>query len=709
MKKLLILQACLFIASTIVYSQWSWQNPLPQGNALSTISFFDSSHGWVTGAGGILMCTTDAGKQWKVVHTPLMETILQHSFNSQQSGWLLYYPSNKIYHTTDGGNSWGYVSTPPVISPSNSDDLRSIYFVDDSVGMVGGWYGNVLRTTDAGRTWTPITTGINSIVTSFQFLNSKNGFAFTNSRQVLFTIDAGRTWTPFPESIVFIGNVNKSFFIDAQIGWLAGSRGGDIPYTTIGVLATTTDRGTSWKYATFPNTLMDVYFYSHTEGWVADVGGTIYNTVDGGQTWSKLSGTATMFSFVGRSNAWGILNGSQIKATRNGWKVDTAQTSSITSADLQALTVIDQKNAFACGTNATIIGTSNQGNTWTKLHDSSANISLNGICCKGQDEIWAVGSSSIIFHSTDRGINWGVTKIADTSLWLADITFVNDTLGFIISSGSIGNVYKTVNAGRSWVLIASFPDALNKIMFPKAQLGWIAADHAIFRSTDGGNQWSKASSSSFSLDMCARGDSAWFPYGNTLLFTADAGVTWKTQQVVPVTNVWYDVRSVSFVDSRHGWTTISDGRICKSDDAGFTWSDDSLRTSNMLYGIRFASPDRGWVVGTSGTVLRYDNISTSVVRSNREKGFPSVCFLDQNYPNPFNPTTTISFTLPSKLFVTLKIYDVLGKEVSSLVNEDIPAGTHHRTWNASAMPSGVYFYRLQAGSVLETKRLLLLR
>ncbi len=88
------------------------------------------------------------------------------------------------------------------------------------------------------------------------------------------------------------------------------------------------------------------------------------------------------------------------------------------------------------------------------------------------------------------------------------------------------------------------------------------------------------------------------------------------------------------------------------------------------------------------------------------------CFaysLFQNHPNPFNPSTSISFTLPSRSFVTLKIFDLLGREVSTIVSEELPAGDHSRQWNAEDFPSGVYFYRLQAGSFIETKKLVLLK
>jgi hypothetical protein len=83
--------------------------------------------------------------------------------------------------------------------------------------------------------------------------------------------------------------------------------------------------------------------------------------------------------------------------------------------------------------------------------------------------------------------------------------------------------------------------------------------------------------------------------------------------------------------------------------------------------------------------------------------------LSQNYPNPFNPSTVISFSLPSKSFISLKVFDLIGREVATIVSEEMSAGSYSRTLNAEGLPSGVYFYRLQAGPFTETKKLVLLR
>lgn len=100
--------------------------------------------------------------------------------------------------------------------------------------------------------------------------------------------------------------------------------------------------------------------------------------------------------------------------------------------------------------------------------------------------------------------------------------------------------------------------------------------------------------------------------------------------------------------------------------------------------------------------------ATGIV-ANQKHGMDGKFQLSQNYPNPFNPTTTISILLPAASFVSLKMFDALGKEVSVLLSEELPAGMHSRQWNASGFPSGAYFYRLHAGLLTETRKLMLLR
>lgn len=107
------------------------------------------------------------------------------------------------------------------------------------------------------------------------------------------------------------------------------------------------------------------------------------------------------------------------------------------------------------------------------------------------------------------------------------------------------------------------------------------------------------------------------------------------------------------------------------------------------------------------TPTTYIKVNPSIVKNETE--IPMFFLLQQNYPNPFNPTTNIEYRISNIEFVSLKIYDVLGNEVATLVNEEKPAGTYTAEFNAARLSSGVYFYRLQAGNLLQIKKMVLMK
>jgi photosystem II stability/assembly factor-like uncharacterized protein len=157
------------------------------------------------------------------------------------------------------------------------------------------------------------------------------------------------------------------------------------------------------------------------------------------------------------------------------------------------------------------------------------------------------------------------------------------------------------------------------------------------------------------------------------------------------------------------------GMIFKSTTGGDTWDTTAVPTKCNLNAIYFFDENRGFAVGDSGTILYTSSGGVTGVRDRGGK-LPTAYALEQNYPNPFNPSTTIVFHLPGRSFVSLKVFDVLGREVATLVSQELHAGDYPVTWEAAAFPSGVYFYQLsartpsgQAGSFVQTKKLVLVR
>jgi len=155
-------------------------------------------------------------------------------------------------------------------------------------------------------------------------------------------------------------------------------------------------------------------------------------------------------------------------------------------------------------------------------------------------------------------------------------------------------------------------------------------------------------------------------------------------------------------------STAADFAATMVDSAGL--ADTSLAGPGLdSYKVYFWRVKATNALGSSGwsSVFRFRTVQVSTVEA--QEGLPTSYMMSQNFPNPFNPTTTIQFALPQAGRVTLKVYDVLGREEATLVDNEMPAGNFSVRWNAAQSASGVYFFRITAGSFSQTKRMVLVR
>ncbi len=136
------------------------------------------------------------------------------------------------------------------------------------------------------------------------------------------------------------------------------------------------------------------------------------------------------------------------------------------------------------------------------------------------------------------------------------------------------------------------------------------------------------------------------------------------------------------------------------------WIQQNSGTSNPLWNVFFVNPDTGWAVGYNGTILKTTSGGMTSVQTVQNE-MPNNFNLHQNYPNPFNPSTMIKYHLSKPSDVILNVYNLSGQELETLVNGFQTAGEHEITWQPKGLPSGIYFYRLQAGGFSETKKLIL--
>lgn len=149
------------------------------------------------------------------------------------------------------------------------------------------------------------------------------------------------------------------------------------------------------------------------------------------------------------------------------------------------------------------------------------------------------------------------------------------------------------------------------------------------------------------------------------------------------------------------------GSVSYSTDDGTGWSSYNTGLLNSVTCLATA-PDGFVYAGTTGGGI-YRTISRLTSVSGNHSKLPENYSINQNYPNPFNPWTVIGYQLPVNSFVTLKVYDVIGREVTTLVDEREQAGTHNVKFDGTDLPSGVYLYQIIAGNYISTKKMLLLK
>jgi hypothetical protein len=168
----------------------------------------------------------------------------------------------------------------------------------------------------------------------------------------------------------------------------------------------------------------------------------------------------------------------------------------------------------------------------------------------------------------------------------------------------------------------------------------------------------------------------------------------------------------------NGFGGQMEGEIFTTNDGGKTWVRQLTDYKEGFWDVYQISPNEITVVGSGGTILRTNtNQITEVNDDNPKDEFRFSKFeLSQNYPNPFNPSTTIKYSIQKYSNVTLKVFDILGREVSTLVNKEQTQGNYEIEFDGSDLTSGIYFYRLQvypavsgAGDYVETKKMILLK
>ena len=408
-----------------------------------------------------------------------------------------------------------------------------------------------------------------------------------------------------------------------------------------------------------------------------------------------------------------------ISYSQQGW---VNQNSGI-SESLNSVKFINADTGWCAGNAGKILKTTNGGTNWI-LQGINFVGNLNSLFIISDNLGYIAGekdSAGYIFKTTNGGVNWNSTGPLNAKS-LKSVFFINSEIGFTgeyYEGFKMANVYKTTDGGLSWDSMPTEYAFVYDLQFFNETTGWLAGGYyalgqdVISKTTNGGLNWNIRANGSppfhcvffiDSLNGWAGGRSIFnVP---SIIRTTNGGNNWNS--IFPGT--LHVINDIDFINENKGWAVGEDRIIQATTNSGINWIDQTSTQLGINYNsVSFIDSLTGWVVGDSGIILKTTTGGVLTGFSTTSSEIPDRYYLSQNYPNPFNPVTDLEFGISDLGFVSLKIYDVLGKEIKTLVNEIKQPGIYKVEFDGSSLASGIYFYTIEAGSFKQTKRMLLLK
>ena len=400
-----------------------------------------------------------------------------------------------------------------------------------------------------------------------------------------------------------------------------------------------------------------------------------------------------------------------------------------TTTHFNSVHFIDPFDLYICGNALFHITSNDSGATW-QVDWEPTPVPFNDIFVIDQNTIVTVGNSGSILRSTNGGLNWGIITSGVTDDLLS--------VSFIDSFGICGARSQTIlyssDSGISWNVAQSgfFGGGFWGAVMLSPEIGFVAGENSIFQpllgmTTDSGQNWSfsafylnndegRATGVDFTDIYTGYVSARVWDGRGAIAKTTNSGSTWVTTFFNnPLWDIDFPISATGLV----GYAVGDSGAIYKTYNTGLNWQSQQSVTFERLNGIHFIDFDYGFAVGENGTLLRTTTGGEPVTSVANNSEFPVHFKLEQNFPNPFNPSTQIKFTMPQDVKremreVTLKVYDVFGHEIATLVDEKLSSGNYEVEFNIHSgevrnLTSGIYFYQLRAEGYINTKKMLLIK
>jgi photosystem II stability/assembly factor-like uncharacterized protein len=736
--------------------------PCPNGSG-GTYLYVGTADG--NGMGGGVFRSTDNGVSWTAADTQFPRVAAVSTIAAAPAftrGMMIFAgtgsgdsPGHGAFVSNNNGKSWTPISQGLPghhYSPTGYQPILGMAVIPNaqwdgiSTIVVATWNRGVYRSTDNGASWAAACEGLprSYDATTYDIVNcltvsDANIFAGTWQHGVFLSTDSGASWTP-------AGNGLPKNYSYVPINCLE-SHGSNLFAGTFSGIFMSTDNGANWtaangglpygKYSTTLTPISCLFSTGQTLfAGTPDYG--IFRSTNNGKEWTpnnaglprKSSDTASYtpagcFASSGQ-NLFAGIGPDVYRSTDNGTTWSEASIAlNNTSCSINAFAITDG-NLFAGGAGGLDRSTDN-GQTWTPITRQLSSFFARALVTVGKSlflgrdfSLAGFGTRIPLFPeaygvslSTDNGITW--TSTNNTGLYLqvhafvaADPWLLAGTSHGFVATRNYGTTWERINTGLTDTVInalAMKPYARGMVLFAGT------SQRGIFRSHPHGNDWTAANVGLTDTSITALAvsesydDIVFAGTAHGLFRSMNLGANWTpANDGLTDTNI-----SCLLVNGSNAFAGTHEGGVFLSRNNGASWTsfNSGLPPGTTIASLGVAGTNL--LAGSWGCVWRRPlaDITTSIAPQATE--FPHAFSLSQNYPNPFNPSTTIHYGLPERSHVSLAVYNTLGQQVTVLQEGEQEAGYHDVKFDASTLPSGVYFYRLQAGIYGETRRLCLVR
>ena len=730
MKKCFFFLVIFFSIITNTKSQADWQN-LPTGSTayLTAVYFTDALTGYIGGINGFLSKTTDGGLNW-INQNPNMPSafVRSISFPNANTGYICG-DNGILRKTTNGGLNWTTVFS------GQTDGIYSIDAVDPLTFFATVTNGFVIKSTDGGASFNQFFVTTNQLL-ALDFVSRDTGYIAGQGGVVYKTNNSCASWIPLNASTLnnfwdICALTNSDIYLCAYYGTVRSSSNSGanfypaytnyqlfediqmvntrIGYTCglNGALNKTTDGGLTW-YPQNPNTsesLNEIFFLNAQTGYIVGTSGTLLKTTNGGDNfiaavltpnsrqvivsgstfnikWSSVfTGNAKLEFSTNNGSSWTVIQNSiPASSFEYTWLVPGVASSlckvRLTSVNNPSISAVSN-GTFSIVTSATTYNVPellyykfNDGSVTTPNYavpgEVYGNAGINGMTLQNG----GLADSSLV-----GGGGSGVTNFVNSN-WATYLEPDGWTIGFWVKDISLG-----VDPNNA-VFLFSDITANNLRCYYGGAGGLTAVDTAIMFRVNG--------MSDVRIPVVK---------GQTYYIHIVYDPNTSTVKV-------YKNGVLSQTESRPPFLVIGNGPFTIGAYANASSSLaqgmrlDEFRVYNRPLGQNEIS--QTWNVTIPYIITGVQNLNTLV---------PNSFKLENNYPNPFNPSTVIRYSLMENCFVSLKVYDVLGNEIAALVNEMQNRGSYNYQFSTAnyQLSSGIYFYKIEAGSFIETKSMMLLK